>query len=166
MSALKAGDAFPEGVTFMWVPYAPENKKIVACGIPRKYDASKEFKDKKVVVTAVPGAFTPTCQERHLVSYLENLPKLKEKGVDHVIFIAGNDHWVMSAWGKANDVTDDSILFMSDSGLEFSKSIGWSNGDRALRYAIVVDHGKVVYAEKDVPKSVDASGAEGVLAKL
>lgn len=56
---------------------------------------------------------------------------------------------------------------MSDAGLEFSKTIGWVKGDRTLRYAIVVDHGKVIYADiDDVPKSVAKSGAEGVLAKL
>jgi len=55
---------------------------------------------------------------------------------------------------------------MSDDDVQFSKSIGWVNGPRPLRYAIVVDHGKVIYAEKDVPKSIAASGAEGVLSKL
>jgi peroxiredoxin len=67
-----------------------------------------------VILTAVPGAFTPTCQEKHLASYLEDWPKLKAKGIDNVIFISGNDHWVMSAWGKANGVTDnDSIVSLS-----------------------------------------------------
>ncbi|KAM7209693.1 Redoxin [Naviculisporaceae sp. PSN 640] len=166
MSGLKVGDSFPEGVTFTYVK--PEGDlNVTACGIPIKYDASKEFKDKKVVIVAVPGAFTPTCQEQHLLSYLNHLDDLKAKGVDQVIFIASNDAWVMSAWGKANGISDEKILFMSDSGLEFSKIIGWIKGDRTLRYAIVVDHGKVVYADiDDVPKSIAKSGAEGVLAKL
>lgn len=64
------------------------------------------------MLVSVPGAFTPTCQEQHLTSYLDsdNYKKLKAKGVDSVIFIASNDHWVMAAWGKANGVKDDSIV--------------------------------------------------------
>jgi len=115
----------------------------------------------------VPGAFTPTCQEKHVTSYLENLDKLKAKGVDQVIFIAANDQWVMAAWGKANGVKDDSILFTSDTGLEFSNKYGWVIGERTRRYAIIVDHGKVTYSGIDeVRGSIAKSGAEGVLAKL
>jgi alkyl hydroperoxide reductase 1 len=157
---------------------------------------------------AVPGAFTPTCQEQHITSYLSHLGDLKAKGVDSVIFIASNDAFVMSAWGKANGIKDDSIvcfipslltprlhppltpyrgftipfvmcmtglrmltvssqLFMSDANAEFSRSIGWASADRTGRYAVVVDHGKVVYAEADTQRgSIAHSGAEGVLAKL
>jgi alkyl hydroperoxide reductase 1 len=75
--------------------------------------SSPEFQNKKTVLVAVPGAFTPTCQEQHITSYLANLDKLKEKGVDRVIFIASNDAWVMSAWGKANGVKDESIVSFS-----------------------------------------------------
>lgn len=166
MSTLNAGDSFPEGVSFTYIPYAPETKDVTACGVPVKYDASKEFRNKKVVLVAVPGAFTPICQEQHIASYIQNVEKLKAKGVDQVIFISVNDHWVMSAWGKANSVTGEYMIFASDGGLEFSKSLGWTNGDRPARYAIIVDHGKVIHAEKDVPKSIAASGAEGILAKL
>jgi alkyl hydroperoxide reductase 1 len=149
---------------------------------------------------AVPGAFTPTCQEQHITSYLSHLGDLKAKGVDSVIFIASNDAFVMSAWGKANGISDESIvcvlipllhiwsyyvvdhvlsmtglrmltvssqLFMSDANAEFSRSIGWASADRTGRYAVVVDHGKVVYAEADTQRgSIAHSGAEGVLAKL
>lgn len=167
MPELKAGDSFPEGVSFTYVPPSPEKADIIACGVGVKYDASKEAKDKKIVIVAVPGAFTPTCQEQHVVSYIANKEKLKAKGVDRVVFIASNDHWVMSAWGKANGVKDDYIIFASDDGLAFSKSIGWIQGDRTQRYAIVVDHGKVVYAERDTVRGTIAnSGAEGVLAHL
>jgi peroxiredoxin len=59
---------------------------------------------------SVPGAFTPTCQEQHIVSYIENLETLKGKGVDQIIVIAYNDWWVMAAWAKANGIKDDSIV--------------------------------------------------------
>ncbi|KAK4102974.1 putative peroxisomal membrane protein [Parathielavia hyrcaniae] len=166
MSTLTPDSPFPESVTFTYV--APTGSlDINVCGMPIKYDASKEFQTKKVVLVAVPGAFTPTCQEQHIKSYLANLDKLRAKGVDSVIFIAFNDAWVMSAWGKANGIKDDSILFMSDAGAEFSRSIGWTAGERTGRYALVIDHGKVTYAEADTKGgSIENSGAEGVLAKL
>jgi alkyl hydroperoxide reductase 1 len=69
-----------------------------------------EFKNKKVVVVAVPGAFTPTCSAMHLPPYIEKLSHLKSKGVDEVVFIAFNDPFVMAAWGKANGVKDNSIV--------------------------------------------------------
>ncbi|GJN67451.1 peroxiredoxin type-2 [Purpureocillium lilacinum] len=166
MSALKVGDSFPEDVAFTYVPPAPESD-IKVCGIPQKFDASKEFKNKKVVLVSVPGAFTPTCQASHLPSYLNNRDALKQKGVDQVVVIAFNDAFVMSAWGKANGVTDDYVIFASDADAKFSKSIGWTIGERTSRYAIAVDHGKVVYAsQEDNTKSIDQSGAEAVLAKL
>lgn len=58
----------------------------------------------------MPGAFTPTCQVSHVPSYLDNIDQLKAKGVDQVIFIASNDTYVMSAWGKANGVKDDFVV--------------------------------------------------------
>ncbi|GAB1311675.1 hypothetical protein MFIFM68171_01885 [Madurella fahalii] len=166
MSALKAGDSFPENVSFLYI-HPTGDLDLKACGRPITYDASKEFQTKKVVLVAVPGAFTPTCQEQHITSYLANLEQFKAKGVDNIIFIAFNDPFVMSAWGKANGIKDESILFMTDNNAEFSKSIGWENGGRTARYAIIVDHGKVVYAEADTVRgSIANSGAEGVLAKL
>ena len=122
MTALTPGSAFPADVTFTYI--APTGTlDLKACGLPTKYDASKgtmdlpplspshtnhqlitplpEFQTKKVVLVAVPGAFTPTCQEQHITSYLAHLGDLKAKGVDNVIFIASNDAFVMSAWGKA-----------------------------------------------------------------
>ena len=70
-------------------------------------------KDKKVVIVAVPGAFTPTCQVAHIPSYTSNIDQLKAKGVDQVVVIACNDPFVMSAWGKANKVSDDYIVCAS-----------------------------------------------------
>jgi alkyl hydroperoxide reductase 1 len=69
-----------------------------------------EFKNKKVVIVSVPGAFTPTCSVSHIPSFIENADKLKAKGVDQVVVIAYNDAWVMSAWGKSNGIKDDWIV--------------------------------------------------------
>ncbi|RQM06550.1 hypothetical protein DH86_00003251 [Scytalidium sp. 3C] len=90
----------------------------------------------------------------------------KEKGVDVVAVLAFNDAFVMSAWGKANNIKDDSLLFLSDAGAAFSKRLGWTQGERTARYALIIDHGKIVYAEKEPVRGVTVSGAEAVLAKL
>ncbi|KAI1334707.1 putative peroxisomal membrane protein [Xylariaceae sp. FL0016] len=169
MAPLKAGDAFPSDVKFSYVVPTPDTADVLACGMPVPYDASKEFADKKVVLVAVPGAFTPTCQNTHITGYLAKLADLKSKGVDRVICIAYNDAFVMSAWGKANGIKDDSVLFMSDDGTKFSQSIGWTmlpDAPRTSRYAMIIDHGKVVYAEKEPAKGVTVSGVDDVLAKL
>jgi len=147
-----------------------------------------EWADKKVVLFAVPGAFTPDCSARHLPGYIENLSKFKTKGVDVIAVIAFNDAWVMSAWGKANGIKGDDIvsyppscypslfadkmnanfaqLFLNDPGTAFSKQLGWTQGERTARYALIIDHGKITYAEKEPGHEVTVSGAEAVLAKL
>lgn len=166
MPELKSGDAFPEGVKFAYIPYTPEIEDVKVCGLPQNYDASQELANKKAVIVAVPGAFTPTCSSAHLPSYINNLEKLKAKGVDQVIFLAHNDAFVMSGWGKVNGIKDDSILFVSDPQVAFSSQIGWAGPERANRYAIVVDHGKVVYAAKEEAPGIALTGAEAVLAQL
>jgi len=166
MAELKVGDSFPEDIIFSYVPYTEEKANITACGIPQNYNASKEFADKKVVLFAVPGAFTPGCSARHLPGYIDHLQEIKSKGVDLVIVIAFNDAWVMSAWAKANGIKNDDIVFASDVDTKFSKQIGWTRGERTGRYALIIDHGKIVYAEKEPGGDVTVSGAEAVLAKL
>ncbi|OAA42713.1 Thioredoxin-like fold protein [Metarhizium rileyi] len=162
MSALKVGDSFPDGVKFAYIQ--PSGDDINTCGIPGPFDASAEFKNKKVVLVSVPGAFTPTCSASHLPGYIANRDALKAKGVDQVVLIAYNDAFVMSAWAKAHNLKDDFILLASDD--KFSKSIGWNTGDRNDRYAIVIDHGKIIYAAREEGKSLEKSGAEAVLAAL
>ncbi|MCJ1336720.1 hypothetical protein MMC09_001998 [Bachmanniomyces sp. S44760] len=167
MTGLKAGDSFPEGVEFTYVPYDVEKSSITTSGSPKPYEASKEFADKKVVLFAVPGAFTPGCSARHLPGYTENLSKLKAKGVDIVAALAFNDPFVMNAWSKANGVKNDEIFFFTDTETKFSKSIGWNLGDRTARYVLIIDNGKITYAEKEnSPSEVTVSGADAVLAKL
>ncbi|KAI4289821.1 MAG: hypothetical protein L6R35_000903 [Caloplaca aegaea] len=162
---VKAGDSFPEGVEFSYIPYTPENESITSCGRPQKYLASKEFSDKKVVLFAVPGAFTPGCSVKHLPGFIEHLSEIKAKGVDLIVVIAFNDAWVMSAWAKANSIKEE-ILFMTDTDTQFSKRIGWTRGDRTGRYAMVIDHGKITYAENEAGGDVTVSGADAVLKAL
>ncbi|RAL11219.1 peroxiredoxin family protein [Aspergillus homomorphus CBS 101889] len=164
--ALKPGDSFPADVVFQYIPWTEESGEISACGIPIAYNASKEWADRKVVLFAVPGAFTPTCSINHVPGYIQNLPKLKEKGVEVVAVIASNDPFVMSAWGKANNIKGDDILFLSDPDAKFANSIGWANSGRTGRFAIIIDHGKVTYAQIETEQGVKVSGADAVLAHL
>ncbi|KAM4055023.1 redoxin domain-containing protein [Hirsutella rhossiliensis] len=162
MTGLRAGDRFPDGVAFSYIPYSEDKSSINSCGIPVTYDASKEFADKKIVLVSVPGAFTGTCSEKHLPGYISSLAKFKGKGVDTVAVIAYNDAYVMSAWGKANQIKNDDILFLSDTDTAFSKKLGWLKGERTARYAMVIDKGSVVYAEKEPARDVTVSSAEAV----
>jgi alkyl hydroperoxide reductase 1 len=77
---------------------------------PNTYCDNLEFAGKRVVLFSVPGAFTGTCTSRHLPTYVSNLAKLKENGVDIVACLAYNDAYVMSAWGKANQIKGDDIV--------------------------------------------------------
>ncbi|KAH7014321.1 peroxiredoxin type-2 [Microdochium trichocladiopsis] len=166
---LKAGDEFPEGVSFTWIPPAPETSEFSACGMPIKYNASKEFKDKKVVIFALPGAFTPTCSASHVPGYIAKKDELKAKGVDQVICLAYNDAYVMSGWGKANGVSDEFLIFASDDHATFSKEFGWmaEDGERTNRYGMIVDHGKVTYAELEPHlQALEVSSADAVLKVL
>jgi len=163
---LKVGDKFPEGVKFSYVPYTPDKTSLTTCGTAQEYNASAHFSNKKVVLFSVPGAFTPSCTHKHVPGYIENLDKLRGKGVDIVAVLAYNDAWVMSAWGKAFGIENDDILFLSDPSTKFTQSIGWTKGERTARYAIVIDHGIVTYAEKEPGSDVSVSSAEAVLAKL
>ncbi|KAJ5484711.1 Peroxiredoxin Asp f3 [Penicillium diatomitis] len=169
MTNIKPGDTFPSDVVFQYIPWTEESGEITSCGIPINYNASKEWADKKVVLFSVPGAFTPTCSVNHVPGYIKNLPQLRQKGVDIVAVVAFNDPFVMSAWGKANQVRGNDILFLTDPEARFSKSIGWADeaSGRTGRYAIVIDHGKVSYAQIETERgAVKKSGADAVLASL
>ncbi|KAJ5632649.1 Peroxiredoxin Pen c 3 [Penicillium lividum] len=168
MSNIKAGDKFPEDVVFSYIPWAEEHAEYKVCGIPIDFEASKEWADKKVILFALPGAFTPVCSANHVPEYLAKLPELRAKGVDAVAVLAYNDAYVMSAWGKANGVTGDDILFLSDPEARFSKSIGWADAEgRTYRYAIIIDHGKVTYAAKEAAKNVlEVTSADHILKQL
>ncbi|KAJ5263258.1 Peroxiredoxin Pen c 3 [Penicillium angulare] len=166
--SLNAGDSFPEDVKFSYIPWSEESAEFNACGIPINYNASKEFANKKVILFALPGAFTPVCSANHVPEYVAKLPEIHAKGVDQVAVLAYNDAYVMSAWGKANGVTSNDILFLSDPEAKFSKSIGWADAEgRTYRYALVIDHGKVTYAAKESEKNVlKVTSAEHVYNQL
>src|SRR5215813_3059541 len=107
------------------------------------------FKGKKVVLFALPGAFTPTCSAKHLPGFVNHFDQIKAKGVDTVACLSVNDAFVMDAWGKQQNATDK-VLMLADGNGDFSKAVGltmdgtaYGMGLRASRYAMVVDNGVV-----------------------
>ncbi|KAK4500409.1 hypothetical protein PRZ48_008598 [Zasmidium cellare] len=169
---LKAGETFPEGVKFKYIPWTTATADTKVCGFPVTYDATKEFANKKVVLVSLPGAFTPTCSGNHVPRYIEKIPELKAKGVDQLLIIAPNDAFVMSGWQKVNlaGSEDDNtfVLFLSDLETKLAAKIGWTApGDRNGRFAVIIDHGKITYAEVETElQAVTVSGVDAVLEKL
>ena len=131
------------------------------------------FGGKKVVIFAVPGAFTPTCQAMHVPNFLGSLDAFRAKGVDTVACIAVNDAFVLDEWAKKT-AADGKILFLSDGNADFTKAVGLDFdasanglGTRSKRYAMLVEDGVVkVLNIENVPKTVDASSAEKILEVL
>ena len=138
-----------------------------------KLTTSDIFADRKVVLFAVPGAFTPTCHLKHLPGFIDNADAFKKKGVHTVACVAVNDPFVMDAWSKAAGGRFK-VLFLSDGNGEFTKVIGLDFdgsgiglGLRSKRYAMLVDDGVVkVLKVEDSPGVADVSTAEKLLAKV
>lgn len=129
------------------------------------------FSGKKVVLFAVPGAFTPTCSASHLPGFVNNASEIKGKGIDDIVCVSVNDVFVMDAWGKANNASDIKMVadangdFARELGLELDLS-GHGLGVRSARYAMVVDNGKVESLHLDEGGKLDKSSAESVLSAL
>ena len=130
------------------------------------------FGGKKVVVFAVPGAFTPTCSAKHLPSFVQHADQLKGKGVDSIACVAVNDAFVMDAWGK-DQGAGDKVMMLADGNSEFTDALGlafdasgFGMGTRSQRYAMVVDDGKVTVLNVEAPGAYEVSSAEAVLAAL
>jgi glutaredoxin/glutathione-dependent peroxiredoxin len=130
------------------------------------------FKGKKVVVFALPGAFTPTCSAKHLPGFVNNFKEMKAKGVDTIACLSVNDAFVMSAWGKDQHV-DDKVMMLADGNADFTKAVGltmdgtgYGMGLRSQRYAMVVDNGVVKKLNVEAPGAFEVSSAEAVLKAL
>ena len=128
------------------------------------------FKNKKVVIFGLPGAYTSVCSAKHLPGYVNMSEKFKDRGVDQIICISVNDPFVMSSWGKENKV-DEKVLMLADPFLNFTKAIGAEVdksskglGIRSNRYAMLVNDMKIVklQEEKDTG-SCEISAAENFL---
>ena len=140
---------------------------------PEEMSKDAIFAGKKVVLFAVPGAFTPTCNNNHLPGYAEHAEAIKAKGVDTIAVVAVNDVHVMKAWKDASG-TGNTVLFLADGSAAFTKAAdmvldatAFGMGIRSLRYAALVDNGVVSkIAVEDSPGEAQASGAAAMLAML
>jgi peroxiredoxin len=159
--AIKVGDRVPNATFTVMTAEGPKPKT-----------SDEIFKGKKVVLFAVPGAFTPTCHKNHLPGFVKNAAAIKAKGVDTIAVTAVNDVFVMDAWKKASGA--DSIEFLADGSANFAKAIGLTAdlterglGVRSQRYAMVVEDGVVKALNiEDAPGKAEISGAENLLKSL
>ena len=141
---LKENDAVPDSKVF-----------IMEDGNPVQKNIQEFFKDKKIVLFGLPGAYTSVCSAKHLPGYIENYKKYKSKGIDLIVCISVNDPFVMDAWGKSHDA-GNKIVMMADPFLEFTKSIGADVdksarglGIRSNRYSMLINDLKVVKIQEE-----------------
>ncbi|MEN5117243.1 peroxiredoxin [Luteimonas sp. TWI662] len=156
---IQIGDAIPE-VTL----------KHIHDGV-RVIDTPTVFSGKRVLLFAVPGAFTPTCSERHLPGFVEHFETFRGRGID-VVCIAVNDPFVMQAWGESVGVPDG-LQMLSDGNADFVRALGlemdataYGMGTRAKRFALYADDGVVRHLFVEAPGEFKVSAAEHVLAHL
>jgi peroxiredoxin len=139
---------------------------------PTKKTLGELTAGKKVVIFGIPGAFTPTCDQQHLPSYVQELSNLKSKGVDQVICLAMNDVFVLKEWNKNNG--DPDILMLSDGNGEITNALdlaldgkGFGLGQRTTRFALVADDGAVSTIEVEAKAGeCSVSAAPNILSKL
>lgn len=159
---IKVGDKLPDGQ----FTYMSEDG-------PARMSVAELTAGKKVVLFAVPGAFTPTCHANHLPGFLENYDAMKSKGVDEVAVVSVNDVHVMNAWAQ-NTKGAGKIHYLSDGSADFAKSIGMDvdlgvagMGVRSQRYAMIIENGTVTTLNlEESPGQAVASSAANILEKL
>ena len=151
----------------------PSMKLMVATAEgPKEISTDDIFKGKKVVLFSVPGAFTPTCDAKHLPGFVELADAIRAKGVDTIACMAVNDVFVMNAWGKSSSV-GERILMLADGNGDYAKALGleldakgYGMGVRGQRFALVVKDGTVTHVNVEAPGQFKVSAAEHVLGAL
>jgi peroxiredoxin len=136
---------------------------------PKPLNTDHIFSGKKVLLFALPGAFTPTCSAAHLPGYVVFNDAIKAKGIDTIACLATNDAYVMGAWGQAQNV-GDMILMLADGNGEFTDAVGLgidrsevNMGIRSQRYAMIVEDGVVTQLNIEVGPKFEVSDAETML---
>jgi cytochrome c peroxidase len=141
---------------------------------PAPVKMSDKVKGRKVVIFAVPGAFTPTCHSAHVPSFVRTKDQFDAKGVDEIICVSCNDPFVMKAWGEATGASEAGITMLADAQSEFTKALGMDFDaapaglvSRSKRYAMLVEDGKVtLFQPEEGPGVCDVSGGEALLANM
>jgi len=158
--AIKEGDKIPAATLHM-----------MKDGKPAAVTTAELFDNKKVVLFAVPGAFTPTCSMAHLPGYVVQADDIKAKGVDSIVCLSVNDAFVMDAWGK--DKNAENLMMVGDGNGAFTQAVGlemdgsgFGLGKRSQRYAMVVENGVVKKLAVEAPGKFEVSKAEEILKAL
>ncbi|WP_170391446.1 peroxiredoxin [Ruegeria arenilitoris] len=157
---ISTGDTLPEATLIQMGADGPEEVRV-----------SSKIKGRKVVIFAVPGAFTPTCHSAHVPSFMRTKDQFAAKGVDEIICVSVNDPFVMKAWGEATGATAAGLTMLADPASEFTKAIGMDFDAppagliaRSKRYAMLVEDGKVVALNlEESPGACEISAGEGLL---
>jgi peroxiredoxin len=159
--AIQAGDRIPE-----------VSLKLATGSDIKDITTSELFGGKKVVLFAVPGAFTPTCSAKHLPGFIEKADEIRAKGVDTIVCLSVNDAFVMGAWGEDKGA-GDKVAMVADGNGEFTRAVGlemdgssFGMGTRSQRYAMIVDDGTVTAIHVEAPAKFEVSRAEAILAAL
>ena len=159
--AIEIGDKLPEATLTAATSDGPQARTT-----------DEIFAGKKVVLFAVPGAFTPLCSARHLPGYIQSAKEIKARGVDTIVCLAVNDAFVMGAWGEAQNAGEQ-VLMAADGSAEFTKALGldfdaskFGMGVRAQRFAAIIDDGVVTTLNVEAPMKFEVSDAETILAAL
>jgi glutaredoxin/glutathione-dependent peroxiredoxin len=158
---IKVGDKIP----------SVKLKHMTAEGV-KEITTDELFKGKKVVLFALPGAFTPTCSAKHVPGFVQKEAEIKKKGIDAIACLSVNDAFVMGAWGKEQKA-DGKVLMLADGNGDFTRAVGLEldgtahgMGKRSQRYAMVVDNGVVKTLNVEKPGAFEVSSAEAVLKSL
>jgi glutaredoxin/glutathione-dependent peroxiredoxin len=147
-------------------------KQLTSEGV-KEFTTDEIFRGKRVVLIAVPGAFTPACSQRHLPGYVDKATDIKAKGIDEIACVAVNDAFVMGAWGR-DQKAEGKVRMLADGSGDFTRALGLELdlskgglGIRSKRYSMLVDDGVVKSLNvEQQPGQVDVSGAEAMLKAL
>jgi len=160
--SIQKGDPIPDARLF----------ELDDSGAPRAIAASERFAGKRIVLFAVPGAFTRTCSEKHLPSFVQHADAIKALGIDEIVCVAVNDATVLAAWAREREAAGK-VSMLSDGLCEFTRAVGLEQdlssrgfGLRSKRYAMLIEDGKVVDLCVEPPGEYGVSSAEAVLQRL
>ena len=158
---IKVGDKMPSGTL-----------TVATKDGPQKVNADEFFKGRKVVLFSVPGAFTPTCDAKHLPGFVERAAEIRRKGIDTIACLSVNDAFVMKAWGKSQN-TEGKVEMLADGNGEYTKALGleldatgFGMGLRGQRFSLLIDNGVVKQVNVEAKGEFKVSSAEHALTQL
>lgn len=165
---VKVGDHIPDGTLTEFI-----ETESAGCSVgPNDFKVADLVKGKKILMFALPGAFTPTCSAKHVPGYIEHIDAIKAKGVDEVWCVAVNDAFVMGAWGREQHA-QGKVRMLGDGSATWTKAMGLeldltarNMGVRSQRYAAIIDDGVIKALAVEEPGAFEVSSAEAMLKHL